>query len=56
MAAFGAKVLDKQIVVDKNIITSTGSTTAITIVFLLLEKPTSKQNVIEVKKYMRFEL
>jgi 4-methyl-5(b-hydroxyethyl)-thiazole monophosphate biosynthesis len=54
LASFGAKVLDKPIVVDNNIITSTGPATGIDVAFKLLEMLTNKENVNEVKRNMRF--
>lgn len=54
LTEFGADVQDKSIVVDKNIITSTGPSTGLDVAFLLLEMLTDKTNVDEVKKYMRF--
>jgi protein deglycase len=54
LADFGAEVLDESIVIDKNIITSTGPSTAIDVAFILLEMLTDKENVKVVKKYMRF--
>lgn len=51
---FGANVQDKQIVIDKNIITSTGPATGLDVSFTLLEMLTSKENVSEVKTHMRF--
>ncbi|MBN1116116.1 MAG: DJ-1/PfpI family protein [Bacteroidales bacterium] len=56
LAEFGAIVQDKQLVVDKNIITSTGPATATDVSFKLLEMLTNTENVIEVKKNMRFIL
>lgn len=53
---FGALVQDKQIVIDSNIITSTGPATSIDVAFKLLEMLTNTQNVNVVKKYMRFIL
>lgn len=55
LADFGADVQDQQIVVDSNIITSTGPSTGLDVAFMLLEMLTSKENVNIVKKYMRFE-
>ena len=55
LAEFGADVQDEQIVVDRNIITSTGPSTGLDVAFRLLEMLTSKENVNVVKKYMRFE-
>jgi 4-methyl-5(b-hydroxyethyl)-thiazole monophosphate biosynthesis len=55
LAEFGAIVKDEMIVVDKNIITSTGPSTAIDVAFTLLEMITDRENVKLVKHYMRFE-
>ena len=54
LAKFGATVLDKQLVVDKNIITSTGPATSLDVAFKLLELLTDIQNVNEIKRNMRF--
>jgi 4-methyl-5(b-hydroxyethyl)-thiazole monophosphate biosynthesis len=54
LADFGAKVQDENIVIDKNIITSTGPSTGINVAFKLLEMLTNSENVNQVKKYMRF--
>jgi protein deglycase len=54
LADFGALVQDESIVIDKNIITSTGPSTALGVAFHLLEMLTNKENVDVVKKYMRF--
>ncbi len=54
LADFGAIVMDQSIVIDKNIITSTGPSTALNVAFNLLEMLTDKENVNLVKKYMRF--
>jgi 4-methyl-5(b-hydroxyethyl)-thiazole monophosphate biosynthesis len=51
---FGVNVLDKHVVVDKNIITSTGPATGLEVAFTLLEMLTSKENVDEIKIHMRF--
>jgi len=56
LAEFGALVQDKQVVVDKNIITSTGPATSIEVAFKLLELLTDNKNVREVKRNMRFIL
>ena len=56
LADFGANVLDKQVVVDKNIITSTGPATSLDVAFKLLEMLTDIQNVNEIKRNMRFSL
>jgi 4-methyl-5(b-hydroxyethyl)-thiazole monophosphate biosynthesis len=55
LADFGANVQDEMIVVDKNIITSTGPSTGLDVAFRLLEMLTNPENVEIVKKYMRFE-
>ena len=56
LADYGAIVKDTQIVVDNNIITSTGPATGLRVAFTLLEMLTNKENVDLVKKYMRIEL
>jgi len=55
LADFGANVQDEMIVVDKNVITSTGPSTGLDVAFRLLEMLTDLENVNIVKKYMRFE-
>jgi protein deglycase len=54
LADFGAKVQDESIVIDKNIITSTGPSTGLDVAFKLLKMLTNTENVNLVKKYMRF--
>jgi len=54
LADFGAKVQDERIVIDKNIITSTGPSTGLDVAFKLLEMLTNIENVNLIKKYMRF--
>lgn len=54
LAEYGAIVNDERIVIDKNIITSTGPSTAVDVAFTLLEVLTDKENVNAVKEYMRF--
>lgn len=54
LAGYGALVQNKQLVIDKNIITSTGPATSIDVAFALLGMLTNKENVIEVKRNMRF--
>ena len=51
---YGVNVLDDPIVIDDNIITSNGPSTATGVAFILLEKLTSKKNVESVKKLMGF--
>jgi 4-methyl-5(b-hydroxyethyl)-thiazole monophosphate biosynthesis len=53
LADFGVVVQDKQLVVDKNIITSTGPATSLDVAFKLLEMLTDIENVTEVKRNMR---
>ncbi len=55
LSDYGAVVLDESVVIDRNIITSTGPSTALDVAFLLLEMLTDSENVASVKKYMRFE-
>ena len=55
LSDFGAIIQDKKIVVDKNIITSTGPSAGLDVAFKLLEMLTNSENVDLVKKYMRFE-
>lgn len=54
LADFRAIVQDKSMVIDKNIITSTGPSTGIDVAFTLLEMLSDKENIDVVKKYMRF--
>jgi len=54
LADFGVKVQDEQLVVDRNIITSTGPATSLDVAFKLLEMLTNIENVNEVKTNMRF--
>ena len=54
LSDFGAQVQDESIVIDKNIITSTGPSTGLDVAFKLLEMLTNKENVQTVKNYMRF--
>ncbi len=54
LADFGVIVLDKQLVIDDNIITCTGPAPALDVAFALLEKLTSIENVKKVKRNMRF--
>ena len=54
LADFGAIVQDESIVIDNNIITSTGPSTAVEVAFILLEMLTDRANVDVVKRYMKF--
>ena len=56
LAEFGALVEDRTIVIDKNIITSTGPATGLDVAFHLLEMLTDSKNVDEIKRNMRFKL
>jgi 4-methyl-5(b-hydroxyethyl)-thiazole monophosphate biosynthesis len=56
LAEFGAIVMDEQMIVDRNIITSTGPATSLDVAFQLLEMLTDIRNVYEVKRNMRFLL
>jgi 4-methyl-5(b-hydroxyethyl)-thiazole monophosphate biosynthesis len=55
LSEFGVDVQNERIVVDKNIITSTGPSTGLDVAFILLDMLTSTENVTTVKQYMRFE-
>jgi len=55
LSDFGAIIQDERIVVDKNIITSSGPSTGLDVAFKLLKMLTGRENVDLVKKYMRFE-
>lgn len=50
----GARFVDRPLIVDNNIITSSGPGTATEVAFLLLEKLTSAENSAHVRKKMRF--
>jgi 4-methyl-5(b-hydroxyethyl)-thiazole monophosphate biosynthesis len=54
LADYGANVQDEHVVIDENIITSTGPATGLDVSFKLLEMLTSIENVNAVKKNMRF--
>ena len=56
LADFGVDIQDKHIVIDNNIITSTGPATSIDVAFKLLEILTDIRNVNEIKRNMRFIL
>jgi 4-methyl-5(b-hydroxyethyl)-thiazole monophosphate biosynthesis len=55
LSDFGALIKDERIVVDNNIITSTGPSTGLDVAFKLLEMLTDSKNVDKVKKFMRFQ-
>ena len=50
----GVVVSNEQIVIDDNLITSNGPSTAIEVAFIVLEKLTTKENTLKVKKLMGF--
>lgn len=50
----GVVVSNEQIVIDDNLITSNGPSTAIEVAFVVLEKLTTKENTLKVKKLMGF--
>ena len=54
LSDFGAIIRDEIIVIDKNVITSTGPSTGLDVAFKLLEMLTDKENIDLVKRYMRF--
>ncbi|MCU4175977.1 DJ-1/PfpI family protein [Carboxylicivirga sp. N1Y90] len=54
LTEMGVNVQDKQLVVDNNIITSTGPATSLDVAFKLLEMLTNEAHVLAVKKDMRF--
>jgi 4-methyl-5(b-hydroxyethyl)-thiazole monophosphate biosynthesis len=54
LSEFGANVQNRRMIIDQNIITSTGPSTGLDVAFCLLEMLTDKENVDLVKKYMRY--
>ena len=50
----GVVVLKEQIIIDDNLITSNGPSSAIEVAFIVLERLTSKENTLKVKKLMGF--
>ena len=50
----GVVVSNEEIVVDDNLITSNGPSTAIEVAFILLERLTSNENTLQVRKLMGF--
>ena len=50
----GVVVSNEQIVIDDNLITSNGPSTAIEVAFILLERLTSIENTLQVRKLMGF--
>ncbi len=53
LADFGALIKRGRVVIDGTIITSTGPATALDVAFVLLQLLTNKENVKQVKHYMR---
>jgi 4-methyl-5(b-hydroxyethyl)-thiazole monophosphate biosynthesis len=51
---YGVNLLDNPIVIDNNLITSNGPSTAVDVAFLLLEALTSKENKLKVRNLMGF--
>ncbi|MEW6104412.1 MAG: DJ-1/PfpI family protein [bacterium] len=54
LAEFEVEVLNQDVVVDENIITSSSPATALNVTFKLLEMLTSKENCEKVKRWMGF--
>jgi 4-methyl-5(b-hydroxyethyl)-thiazole monophosphate biosynthesis len=54
LSKFGAIPTEKEIVIDKNLITSSAPKTALEVAFILLEKLSSKKNSDFIKKEMGF--
>ncbi|AFM27036.1 DJ-1/PfpI family protein [Desulfomonile tiedjei] len=54
LASFGAHVIDKPIVWDENVITSTSPATAMEVAFALLARITSKENSDQIRLKMGF--
>ena len=50
----GVIVSNEEIVIDDNLITSNGPSTAIEVAFILLERLTSTENTLQVRKLMGF--
>ena len=51
---YGVNLLDNPIVIDNNLITSNGPSTAVDVAFILLEALTSKENTLMVRNLMGF--
>ena len=51
---YGVNLLDNPIVIDNNLITSNGPSTAMDVAFVLLEALTSKENTLKVRNLMGF--
>jgi protein deglycase len=55
LAALGAVIKNDRVVVDNNIITSTGPSTGLDVAFTVLRMLTTEENVKAVRHHMRFE-
>tara|TARA_B100001057_G_scaffold479890_1_gene552090 strand:- start:778 stop:1353 length:576 start_codon:yes stop_codon:yes gene_type:complete len=51
---YGVNLLDNPVVIDKDLITSNGPSTALDVAFVLLEALTSKENTLKVRNLMGF--
>lgn len=51
---YGVNLLDNPIVIDNNLITSNGPSTAVDVAFVLLEALTSKENTLKVRNLMGY--
>ena len=56
LTSFGVTVIDKPIVWDRNVITSTSPATAMEVAFELLARITSKENSDQIRKKMGFQV
>ena len=54
LVKYGVNLLDNPIVIDNNLITSNGPSTAVDVAFVLLEALTSKENTLKVRNLMGF--
>ncbi|MEK9620482.1 MAG: DJ-1/PfpI family protein, partial [Flavobacteriales bacterium] len=50
----GVVISNEEIVIDDNLITSNGPSTAVEVAFKLLERLTSKENTLQVRKLMGY--
>ena len=51
---YGVNLLDNKVVIDNDLITSNGPSTAVDVAFVLLEALTSKENTLKVRNLMGF--
>ena len=54
LVTYGVNLLENPIVIDNNLITSNGPSTAVDVAFVLLEALTSKENTLKVRNLMGF--